>query len=228
MGWKGESRRHSLSRKGIKTNIDKTKRLSVRNYVARGKSQRFLKNDNGKRVYTGKVAEQILSNLLKHDLDHWRKNYVGHSGFYKEGDMWTAWDNSFGELSVENFWMQENARSWATELNSTAPDMHKKDNLDVIKEIADEVRKEEGILYGGSDIVDATEKDLITLINNYGDWYLGSDAFKDIASTLQSSRDNERDLIGSPYVTDIFIQKVGNRFKESKGFENSGYWRTFS
>ena len=36
MGWKGESRRHSLSRKGIKTNIDKTKRLSVRNYVARG------------------------------------------------------------------------------------------------------------------------------------------------------------------------------------------------
>lgn len=36
MGWKGESRRHSLSRKGIKTNIDKTKRLSVRNFVARG------------------------------------------------------------------------------------------------------------------------------------------------------------------------------------------------
>ena len=37
MGWKGESRRHSLSRKGIKTNIDKTTRLSVRNFVARGK-----------------------------------------------------------------------------------------------------------------------------------------------------------------------------------------------
>ena len=36
MGWKGESRRHSLSRKGIKTNIDDTKRLSVRNFVARG------------------------------------------------------------------------------------------------------------------------------------------------------------------------------------------------
>ena len=38
MGWKGESRRHSLSRKGIKTNIDKTKRLSVRNFVSRGVS----------------------------------------------------------------------------------------------------------------------------------------------------------------------------------------------
>ncbi|MCK4545420.1 hypothetical protein KAU43_07765 [candidate division WOR-3 bacterium] len=36
MGWKGESRRHSLSRKGIRTNIDKDKRLSVRNFVARG------------------------------------------------------------------------------------------------------------------------------------------------------------------------------------------------
>lgn len=36
MGWKGESRRHSLSRKGIKTNIDKDKRLSIKNYVARG------------------------------------------------------------------------------------------------------------------------------------------------------------------------------------------------
>lgn len=36
MGWKGESRRHSLSRKGIKTNIDQHKRLAVNDYVARG------------------------------------------------------------------------------------------------------------------------------------------------------------------------------------------------
>ncbi|MCK4545418.1 hypothetical protein KAU43_07755 [candidate division WOR-3 bacterium] len=43
-GWKGESRRHSLSRKGIKTNIDKTKRLSVRNFVARGE-QKELKSE---------------------------------------------------------------------------------------------------------------------------------------------------------------------------------------
>lgn len=41
MGWKGESRRHSLSRKGIKTNIDKTKRLSVSNFVARGNMTRI-------------------------------------------------------------------------------------------------------------------------------------------------------------------------------------------
>ncbi|MCK4545039.1 hypothetical protein KAU43_05830 [candidate division WOR-3 bacterium] len=46
MGWKGESRRHSLSRKGIKTNIDKTKRLSVRNFVAKGRTDnQFYIND---------------------------------------------------------------------------------------------------------------------------------------------------------------------------------------
>ncbi|MCK4545414.1 hypothetical protein KAU43_07735 [candidate division WOR-3 bacterium] len=36
MGWKGESRRHSLSRKGIKTNINRNQRLAVNNFVARG------------------------------------------------------------------------------------------------------------------------------------------------------------------------------------------------
>ncbi|MCK4545419.1 hypothetical protein KAU43_07760 [candidate division WOR-3 bacterium] len=37
MGWKGESRRHSLSRKGIKTNLPDGRRFDVSNYVARGK-----------------------------------------------------------------------------------------------------------------------------------------------------------------------------------------------
>ena len=36
MGWKGESRRHSLSRKGIKTNLPDGRRFDVSNYVARG------------------------------------------------------------------------------------------------------------------------------------------------------------------------------------------------
>ena len=35
-GWKGESRRHSLSRKGIKTNLPDGRRFDVSNYVARG------------------------------------------------------------------------------------------------------------------------------------------------------------------------------------------------
>lgn len=35
-GWKGESRRHSLARKGVKTVIDDKHRLAVNNFVARG------------------------------------------------------------------------------------------------------------------------------------------------------------------------------------------------
>ena len=42
MGWKGESRRHSLSRKGIKTNIGKTKRFDVSNFVARGEDIEYI------------------------------------------------------------------------------------------------------------------------------------------------------------------------------------------
>lgn len=38
-GWKGESRRHSLARKGIRTNIDPSRRIKVENFVARGKSR---------------------------------------------------------------------------------------------------------------------------------------------------------------------------------------------
>ena len=39
MGWKGESRRHSLSRKGIKTNLPDGRRFDVSNFVARGKKE---------------------------------------------------------------------------------------------------------------------------------------------------------------------------------------------
>jgi len=37
MGWKGESRRHSLARKGIRTNIDDGRRFDVSSFVAKGK-----------------------------------------------------------------------------------------------------------------------------------------------------------------------------------------------
>jgi len=36
MAWKGDSRRHSLARKGIKTNIDQGRRFDVSTFVARG------------------------------------------------------------------------------------------------------------------------------------------------------------------------------------------------
>jgi len=58
MGWKGESRRHSLSRKGIKTNLPDGRRFDVSNYVARGRKQETIELRNfldgyktGSRVY---------------------------------------------------------------------------------------------------------------------------------------------------------------------------------
>lgn len=39
MAWKGDSRRHSLARKGIKTNIDQDRRLDVSKFVARGNEE---------------------------------------------------------------------------------------------------------------------------------------------------------------------------------------------
>ena len=70
MGWKGESRRHSLSRKGIKTNIDKTKRLSVRNFVARG---RTISEDD---LYI------IASNIQKGNVGSYNLYIRGGDPFY--------------------------------------------------------------------------------------------------------------------------------------------------
>ena len=66
-GWKGESRRHSLARKGIKTNIDGGRRFDVSNFVAKG-NDRFLQgwtNDylkaveknNAKQIQNAKVID---------------------------------------------------------------------------------------------------------------------------------------------------------------------------
>ena len=44
-GWKGEPRRHGLARRGVKTVIDKDKRLSVKNYVSRGRKDGNLSDE---------------------------------------------------------------------------------------------------------------------------------------------------------------------------------------
>ena len=79
MGWKGESRRHSLSRKGIKTNIDKTKRLSVRNFVARGVSvpvivaiKQHLKGLN-EYQYQSFMGSKLLGLKNKLSDEYWKK-----------------------------------------------------------------------------------------------------------------------------------------------------------
>jgi len=54
MAWKNESRRHSLARKGIRTNIDDGRRFDVSNFVAKGK---------GRYTYHGRKLE--LGELLQ-------------------------------------------------------------------------------------------------------------------------------------------------------------------
>lgn len=44
MSWYNDSRRHSLARKGIKTNIDGTRRFDVSNFVSRGEINQNLIN----------------------------------------------------------------------------------------------------------------------------------------------------------------------------------------
>lgn len=51
-GWHGDSRLHSLARKGISTTIDDKRRFSVNNFVARGERKRIkYKQDFKGKIY---------------------------------------------------------------------------------------------------------------------------------------------------------------------------------
>lgn len=69
MGWKGESRRHSLSRKGIRTNINKDQRLSVRNFVARGEKDK---------TFHTKIGNHGAFNLVGYYEKNKGETYDGH------------------------------------------------------------------------------------------------------------------------------------------------------
>ena len=80
MGWKGESRRHSLARKGIRTNIDQDRRFDVSTFVAKGrkypedafetgdKLQAFLHTPLGQ-----EYLEEHWESLFEIPFDSWRK-----------------------------------------------------------------------------------------------------------------------------------------------------------
>ena len=126
-GWHGESRRHSMARRGISTAQGCRK--------ASGKRQRYLKNSRGKRVFTGDASLKTLRYILDNEnpVDYSipfdiRKReflypkYVDYSGYHQEGEddgIWVAWDNSFGELAVEEFDSKEKASLFATKLDLT-------------------------------------------------------------------------------------------------------------
>ena len=93
MAWKGESRRHSLARKGIKTNIDKERRIDVSNFVARG-------NDDEHREYIRREVAEFqrefcpygyldIEQAILHaeeygfnarDLQEWLDDFVSETG----------------------------------------------------------------------------------------------------------------------------------------------------
>ena len=108
-----------------------------------GKKQRYLKNSRGNRVFTGKVSEQMVRYILNNerDIDYsipygMRKHeiqfpeYEDYSGYHIENGGWVAWDNSFGELAVEEFNHKEIARIFATELDLTHSILHYVDDRD--------------------------------------------------------------------------------------------------
>ena len=57
-GWKGESRRHSLARKGVSTVIDGDRRFDVSNFVARG---RVVHGYDIDKIYNGFVEAMLWS-----------------------------------------------------------------------------------------------------------------------------------------------------------------------
>lgn len=120
MGWKGESRRHSLSRKGIKTNIDKTKRLSVRNFVARGENdlkvpfseenliELFLEIGESKRGWSfiSSYIESVFE--LEENTLHWEgsTNYVYDMDLETQKDFYNELNNTWFE-DHNNYWYGE-------------------------------------------------------------------------------------------------------------------------
>jgi len=109
MTWKGESRRHSLSRKGIKTNIDDHKRLSVRNFVAKGyegfseiiHSQEYEGLDGYYFIKVFKDGRFELQTPSGLDLGKFDDEGYSHRAKYQEPDI-EEWINSVGTDLVNN------------------------------------------------------------------------------------------------------------------------------
>jgi len=98
MGWKGESRRHSLSRKGIKTNLPDGRRFDVSNFVSRGKPLTKTFNSHVRTV-TGLGVELDDLGIVKNKLIFHKtpKNLISTFGqYYIE---WVAYDNNGDEIA---------------------------------------------------------------------------------------------------------------------------------
>lgn len=77
MAWKGESRRHSLSRKGIKTNIDQERRLDVSKFVAKGDFIAGVPYSDKVKFYANPHSKDIIWVHKKHTGKGWMEFIVG-------------------------------------------------------------------------------------------------------------------------------------------------------
>ena len=97
MGWKGESRRHSLARRGVKTNIDGNKRFAVNNFVAKGQkviTVAVLSGSAGK-LFIEKIYQSELDSLFDGDIELWLSEHG-----YKLGDI--NWQEIDPDIMVAN------------------------------------------------------------------------------------------------------------------------------
>ena len=65
MGWKGQSRRHSLARKGVKTSIDQGKRFDVSNFVAKGNRDRV---DDVQQIDYNEMMQEVEQYMIKQEM----------------------------------------------------------------------------------------------------------------------------------------------------------------
>lgn len=98
-GWKGESRRHSLARKGIKTNLPDGRRFDVSNFVANG---RIIHGYNIDEIYNGFISAMLWATIDQNisDETHLDSNY----GIYDvDKDTEQAIKNRIEDFISENY-----------------------------------------------------------------------------------------------------------------------------
>lgn len=76
-GWHDDSRRHSLSRKGIKTNIGEGRRFDVSNFVARGDFIAGIPYSDKVSFYANPHSKDIIWTHRKHSGKGWFEFIVG-------------------------------------------------------------------------------------------------------------------------------------------------------
>ncbi len=68
-------------------------------------------------LYTGKEAKKIVHEILESIDDNGRYPYCeGDSGYYKDGKVWCAWDNSSGDCWVEEFKTKKECIDWINQV----------------------------------------------------------------------------------------------------------------